>query len=252
MPETLARHNVKVVETKEKKEMKNMKRKIGLLLIACLFTVGIASVYAAGSNPFDALYADFDAFQENVGTTLGQMLNSITGLETDVTVLEDKVAINQFMETIADLEARIVLLEDGGGNPGTPGPEGPEGPMGPLGDTGLQGIQGVKGDTGDVGPAGPGFGVLIYDSGWMTLWPGLKTLCTLDNPTNIFVYMIGKNPTRPIHQMWYGGDCQTYTPDEQQRGAYWNINNNNELRVYRHENDLHWQQVRVMVWQLPS
>lgn len=195
------------------------KKSLGFLLIACLLTVGIASVYAAGSNPFDTLWADFAAFQENVGSTLGQMW-------TRIDVVEDKVATIQFMETIADLEARILVLEAVISNPGTPGPEGP------------------------AGPPGPGFGELIHDSGWIAIEPGLNTICTLDN-RNVFVYMIGRNSIGKIHQIAYGGDVFNI-PEEKIRGAYWYITSDNELWVFRRYDDLSWSNVRVMVWQLPA
>ena len=60
------------------------KRTTMLLLIASLLTVGFVSVYAAGTNPFEALDAQFD----NLLSDFGDMWNRINALEARIDYLE--------------------------------------------------------------------------------------------------------------------------------------------------------------------
>ena len=144
------------------------------------------------------------------------------------------------------------------------------GPQGELGSQGVQGLQGPQGDTGPVGPEGSigppgqGFGELIYDSGWITIEQGEgRVLCTLDN-LNVFVYMIGKHLDVNFHQDSFGGDhyylwdWSTWKPTWTSRGVRWYASLSlgypecYELGVYRNDQDIRWEEVRVLVWQLPS
>ena len=68
------------------------KRTIGLLLIASLLTVGIVSVYAAGSNPLEVLDAQFD----NLLSDFGDMWDRIISLESNVDALEARI---DYLET---------------------------------------------------------------------------------------------------------------------------------------------------------
>jgi len=61
--------------------MKQKKRTIGLLLIVGLLTVGFASVYAKGGNPFDELW-----------THILNTENRVDALEANITRLEDLIA----------------------------------------------------------------------------------------------------------------------------------------------------------------
>ena len=112
----------------------------------------------------------------------------------------------------------------------------------------IVGPQGAPGPQGDPGPPGPGFGELIHDSGWITM-DGNNSLeiCILDDP-NVFVYMIGKYPSVKAHQLFYGLEIN----GDRESGAFWWIDKDNQLFVYRGSDSIHYVQVRVLVWQLPS
>lgn len=93
-----------------------------------------------------------------------------------------------------------------------------------------------------------------FDSGWITLPRGTsKFICTLDD-TNVFVYMIGRTDSGKIHQHYYGGDY--YNPagevDWLSKGAYWYIDGNDKLSIFRWYNDEDnaYDEVRVLVWHL--
>ena len=66
-------------------------KKIGLLMI-CLLTVGFVSVYAAGTNPFEALDAQF----ETLLSDFGDMWDRINSLESNVDALEARI---DYLET---------------------------------------------------------------------------------------------------------------------------------------------------------
>lgn len=87
-------------------------------------------------------------------------------------VLEEKEQPGLTPEQVAELDGRLILLEertrtalDGNtskigapglnGLPGPKGDSGPQGPSGPQGVQGLQGVQGIRGDTGPQGIQGP-------------------------------------------------------------------------------------------------
>lgn len=183
------------------------KRTIGLVLI-CLLTVGITSVYAAGGNPFDTLTGAFEDFQ----IQFQEMWSSITGLEADVAAIEENMYLHL---EIAQLTARVAALEGGGSGSEPPGP--PEPPE-PLNSTGL--------------------GLLIYDSGWLSIDPGQdQPLCILDDP-NVFVYLTGQIGSLKAHQI-------------DDNGVWWAIDEWNQLLIHRELDDTKFQRVRVMVWQLP-
>lgn len=199
--------------------MMTRKRKIGLLITACLLTVGIASTYAAGSNPFDTLTGAFDDFQAE-----------FQQMWTRIDIVEDKVATIQFMEKIAELEARIVVLEAGGGTQGPPGPKG------------------EKGDTGS-------FGAPDYDSGWLVITDPLGKEIFEHNldTTDLFVYMIGKDTLSSVHQWYYGGNLDYIFLSEEHYydGAAWSTLNSNTVEVFKFPDDGDWYEVRVLIWQLP-
>ena len=143
------------------------------------------------------------------------------------------------------------------------------GSQGEPGLQGVQGLQGPQGATGYVGPEGPigppgqGLGELIYDSGWIAIDQGEgRVLCTLVDP-NVFVYMIGKHLDVNFHQDSFGGDYyylwdwSTWTPTWTSRGARWYVSLSfdselYELGIYRNDQDIRWEEVRVLVWQLPA
>ena len=132
---------------------------------------------------------------------------------------------------------------------------------GPRGEPGLQGVQGLQGS---IGLPGLGLGELIYDSGWIAIdQDEYLVICTLDDP-NVFVYMTGKTQPGSIHQRHFGGEYYyswnwtTWTPTWTPMGVNWHVAWSGkypgfyELGVYRNSHDWKWEEVRVMVWQLPS
>jgi hypothetical protein len=149
---------------------------------------------------------------------------------------------------------------------GPQGPEGPQGIQGPKGDTGetgsqgpqgIQGVQGPKGETGPQGPQGeqgligpegpqgePGLGVepgfLVapaYDSGWVPM-PAVpeQTFVHGLGTTEVFVYVIGRDPEVSIHQLLYGDYLRWYLTD-------------NEITVDRDYGQL-WEEVRIQIWKI--
>ena len=223
------------------KVMMTRKKTIGLVLI-CLLTVGIASVYAQEGKPFEGL---------------NELWNAIFGVQEDIEDIQATLALHF---EIADLRARVAALEalpPGGGTPGEPGPAGPKGDTGDTGlqgIEGIQGIQGIQGETGDTGPIGPigsGLGPLIHDSEWNSITKGeTLTICTLDDPDNVLVYMIGSTGSGGSHIMYYGSFMYQASYGLSQQGAYWFISDG-VLKVRRCVNDGSWVYIRVLVWQLP-
>ncbi len=173
---------------------------------------------------------------------------------------------------------------------GPEGPEGPIGPkgLGLQGETGEQGIPGEPGadancsdletkhaddylklismihdltdliritygrriEALEAAPPG-GLGELFYDSGWISLTRNVPTyLCTLDDPSSVFVYMIGRDYGTDIHQIYYGSVISDLEGDHKFYGAFWYIDGYS-LKVLRRFNDQNWDEVRVRVWQLP-
>lgn len=190
--------------------MMTRKRTIGLLLIVGLLTVGFASVYAGGGAQ---------------GKPFNEIWKAIFGVQDD----------------IADLEARIKVLEQAGGQ------QGPEGPPGPAGE------QGPKGDPGDTGPAG--LGKPDYDSGWFDLAKGQSTSFKIGEKYQLsaFVYVLGKSGDASagvpevIHQIFLGGE---YVGDES-AGLKWSLTDDDFIEIRRFPDDTVWEQVRVIVWKLP-
>ena len=136
-------------------------------------------------------------------------------------------------------------------------------------------LRGPKGEPGPPGPPGPGLGELIHDSGWRVINPGnVLHICTLDDPA-VFVYIIGRAddvrsplggvpvsgvyPSYKAHQKYYGGDRwelplpkTSGSPPDLMMGVSWSVDMSNRLKVYRPDGDVYYEEVRVLVWQLPS
>ena len=139
---------------------------------------------------------------------------------------------------------------------GPQGPMGPQGPKGDTGDRGPQGIQGVQGATGPEGPAG-GFGAPDYDSGWVPLSPDIASTFNpqLGPLEDLFVYIVGRSYLGDpfnfwvYHQSGIGDDRYDYTDifTYQETGAHWETYQDT-IRVYRGNDDLTWDEVRVFIW----
>ena len=144
---------------------------------------------------------------------------------------------------------------------GETGPQGSQGEQGPQGIQGVQGPKGDKGDTGEQGPVGatgpqgpqgaqgpqgepglgaePGFLVApAYDSGWvkMPTSPEITFEHRLGT-TEVFVYVIGRNPTQNVHQIRYGDFL------------YWYNLTDTEITVDR-MSEPWWEEVRIQIWKI--
>lgn len=90
-----------------------------------------------------------------------------------------------------------------------------------------------------------------YDSGWITISQNEDLVLIHNlNTTDLFVYFIGKDSTG-THQYYYGGDRKVL-PDwsTDNRGLYWGWGTNMTIQLYRLREDLHYEQVRVMIWRI--
>lgn len=95
----------------------------------------------------------------NIRLTIGGWVLWFAACSTPADYGDERVAMLE--GEIADLQARVVELENAPGVPGPAGPQGPEGPVGPAGATGTAGVagptgpEGPPGATGATGPQGP-------------------------------------------------------------------------------------------------
>lgn len=121
--------------------------------------------------------------------------------------------------------------------------------IGPPGDTGPQG---------EIGPAGA-FGAPDYDSGWVTIAEGqvLELQHNL-NSRELFVYLLGREEHSMYgvytHQWYLHGDARVTTSPPlivESRGLCWLTTSDNVINLQRLPSDLYWQEVRVLIWQLP-
>ena len=229
-------------------------------MVTVIIALTSISFAFAGNNgmPFDELWEAIFGVQEDV-----EDIQSTLDLQGQIATLE--YAVNELTAEVALLKMTPLLGPQGPPGPqGELGPEGPEGPpgekgdtgdtgaTGPKGDQGVQGVQGstgMKGDTGEQGP--PGLLYPDYDSGWTAITAG--TFISFDPGFDIddtFVYMVGRitylspqGDWTQYHQSAYGADS-TY-------GAFWTTNADGTISVGRMPADTLWEEVRVMVWQLP-
>jgi hypothetical protein len=93
-----------------------------------------------------------------------------------------------------------------------------------------------------------------YDSGWtpIELDEHMMFEHNLDT-TNVLVYMIGKysdSASPYIHQIAYGGDYSGLEPNF--IGASWYDLTNMSIWVHRRMHGGTWNEVRVMIWKIPS
>lgn len=90
--------------------------------------------------------------QASTRTMICGLLLWVGACDTAADSSDERVAAVE--NQLADLQARVVELENAPGMPGPVGPPGPEGPAGPAGETGPAGAAGPAGATGAEGPRG--------------------------------------------------------------------------------------------------
>jgi len=93
-----------------------------------------------------------------------------------------------------------------------------------------------------------------YDSGWGNLSHGMTTFTHNLGTTEVFVYMIGKDIEGyplyvGIHQFDYGGN-RFYDTRYRHFGAVWRNLTNTTIEIRRFDNDVNWEQVRIMIWKI--
>ena len=108
----------------------------------------------------------------------------------------------------------------------------------------------------------PDLRVPDFDSGWMeiTCSENIDLDLGFEITDNLFVYILGRGRYTSggwtYHQFHFGGNSEwkrdlgrdyNYGLDWAMGGAFGEV-----LRVHRMPQDMNWEQVRVMVWQLPS
>jgi hypothetical protein len=203
------------------------KRTIGFLLIVGLLTVGVASAYAAGGNPFDRLDATFEEVKADLASlwTVVTGNQTVVGLEATVLALENRIA---YLETLIE------------------GPPGPEGPPGADGADGAIGPPGADGADGAIGPPGSSIpsslGSPDYDSDWRPTNRGYTTIIEHGLGTSdLFIYVVGNSQVYPdaIHHRYYG------------QGLKWKATSTH-IWLEREASDTNWDKVRVYIWIIPT
>ena len=110
-----------------------------------------------------------------------------------------------------------------------------------------------------------GFNTPDYDSGWIDIEQGGNVEVNHNLGTrNLFVYLIGARTHENedlIHQHHYGTEAyglDAITPnggidtDFIDRGVWWLINGENEIKIVRVWDDNDWHRFRVLLWRLPE
>lgn len=105
-----------------------------------------------------------------------------------------------------------------------------------------------------LGPAG-GFDSPDYDSGWVTLPTGmLKTFTHNLVTTDILVYLYGRGVYDTdwiYHQIYYGGVIyESSAFGDNHQGVYWQTSDENTITVKRNNQDVHWDECRVLIWKI--
>lgn len=234
--------------------MRMSRKEIGLVVTVIIALTGVSYAFAGpDAVPFDEIWEAIFGIQEDV-----EAIQSTFDLHMEIAELH---------AIVDSLESRLTVLELVPGPPGPEGDEGPEGPEGPpgekgdTGDTGATGAKGDKGNTGATGPPGsngakgdqgpPGLLDPDFDSGWTAISAGTPiSLNPGFDMDNTFVYMVGRitylspeGDYTKIHQSAYGGDSPY--------GIFWYTGVSGNIVVSRTTSDTLWEEVRVMVWQLP-
>lgn len=105
-------------------------------------------------------------------------------------------------------------------------------------------------ESGDVTYGGPNIAAFprpAYDSGWVSIGHGVKTL-THDlggNPDNYVVDMQFYSSSYGRHQLSYGGDHRSATIIY---GAYWRELDDTRIKVRRYDDDATTENIRVRIW----
>lgn len=90
-----------------------------------------------------------------------------------------------------------------------------------------------------------------YDSGWRTINQN-QTLLLVHNlgTTDLLVYVMGRDETYGIHQIFFGGTG--WTDHTEYYGINWYYLTDVSITVYRGETDPYWESVRVMIWEIKA
>ena len=136
---------------------------------------------------------------------------------------------------------------------GIPGVQGIQGIPGAQGIQGIQGVQGPKGDTGPQGSAEPEESIALarrpdYDSGWIDA-PVKGDLAASKishnfGTINYIVYIWGASWDG---NRWHYHQLNLGTWD----GLLWKAHEN-DILLWRSENDFDWVRMRVLIWKLPE
>lgn len=110
-----------------------------------------------------------------------------------------------------------------------------------------------------------GFNTPDYDSGWIDIDQGGSVDVNHNLGTkNLFVYLIGARTLENedlIHQQHFGAEAYglpEITPsggvatDFIDRGVFWHIRNDDQIKIVRVWDDNDWHRFRVLLWQLPE
>lgn len=97
-----------------------------------------------------------------------------------------------------------------------------------------------------------------FDSGWVDLTAGQNNKINHyigGNPDDYLVDLQFQNPSDGTHQRFYGGTDMgvNYLPglnEDDRIGAYWQMLNNQSMRVYRLEEDIFVPKARVRIWNI--
>lgn len=89
------------------------------------------------------------------------------------------------------------------------------------------------------------------DSGWLNITAGQQLIFNHNlGTTNVLVYMIGNDTsgTLYIHQIKYGMDDNL----GYEYGARWQELTPTSIKVIRGISDPNWNQIRIMIWKIPT
>ena len=90
-----------------------------------------------------------------------------------------------------------------------------------------------------------------YDSGWTGISPSFAHVFTHNLGTaDILVYLVGRDDT-VMTQHAYGGLIVATGGQMFRYGVFWIAEDEDTIRVERYIDDAVWEEVRVLIWELP-